>query len=204
MKCFSFKTINFKHGIFDNSVDCTYIIPFLHKNGVERIYGNKRHESKSSIDVIYFKNSKKIQEQKKKFGRKFKIMLDYPIDKFIINKLSLIKGTPLTSRSGTPSTHDQMDFEVVKDYQFDFSGNNNVGNNGPMNNNVVNNAPRNNNVVNNAPRNNNVGNNVPRNNNVGNNAPTNNSSRNNNALRNNSSRNNNMGSTNLNNLINKK
>ena len=26
MKCFSFKTINFKHGIFDNSVDCTYII----------------------------------------------------------------------------------------------------------------------------------------------------------------------------------
>ena len=39
-----------------------YIIPFLHKNGVERIYGNKRHESKSSIDVIYFKNSRTKKE----------------------------------------------------------------------------------------------------------------------------------------------
>ena len=174
-----------------------YIIPYLHKNGVEKIYGSKKFESKASIDVIYFKESKKIESQKQKFGRKFKIMLDYPTDKFIINKLSLIKGSPLVSRSGTPSTHDQMDFEVVKDYQFDFSGNNNVGNNVPRNNNMVNNAPRNNNVGNNVPRNNNMVNNGPRNNNVGNNVPRNNNMVNNgprnNNMANNGPRNNNMG-----------
>ena len=197
-----------------------YIIPYLHKNGVEKIYGTKKFESKASVDIIYFKESKKIESQKEKFGRKFKIMLDYPTDKFIINKLSLIKGTPLVSRSGTPSTHDQMDFEVVKDYEFDFSGNNNignnVGNNGPRNN-LVNNSPRNNlgnngtrnnlgnNLGNNGTRNNNNGNNGSRNNNMGNNGSRNNlgnnGTRNNlgNNLENNGPRNNN-----LNSLLNKK
>lgn len=42
------------------------VIPYLQKKGIENIYGNKKYEQKSSIDIIYFKESKKIEEQKKK------------------------------------------------------------------------------------------------------------------------------------------
>ena len=163
------------------------IIPFLQKNAVEKIYGRRNYESKASIDLLYFKNSSKIDEQRKRFGKKFKIMLNYPIDQFIMNNLVLLKGTPLESRSGYPSVHDQMEFSVIKEYNFDLHGslNNNVmtnSNNGMTNsNNEKNNDNRemnnsnngmmtnSNNEKNNSNRGNNNSNNEKKNANRGNN-----------------------------------
>jgi hypothetical protein len=42
-----------------------------------------------------------------------------PENSFIIDNISLIKGTPLKKRMGTPSTHDPMNFEVVHDYVYE-------------------------------------------------------------------------------------
>ena len=82
------------------------IINFLQKRGVEPVYGNKKYERKASMDMLYFKKSEKIEVQKKKFGKKFKLMgIDLPIDKFLFDELVLIQGTPLITRRGTPSIH---------------------------------------------------------------------------------------------------
>ena len=206
------------------------MIPFLNNKGVVPIYGNRHFENKASIDIIYFKKSEKIEEQKKKFKKKFKIMLDYPIDKFILDSLVLIKGTPVITRSGYPSTHDQMDFKILDDYKYEFTeqsnknenykGNNNrfpTGRENSMNGNNRRNNNNGNNVRNNAGnnvRNNNNGNNVRnntgnniRNNNNGNNVRNNagNNVRNNNNgnnVRNNNNGNNVRNNNNGNNIIN--
>ena len=92
------------------------IINFLQKRGVEPVYGNKKYERKASMDMLYFKKSEKIEVQKKKFGKKFKLMgIDLPIDKFLFDELVLIQGTPLITRRGTPSIHDSMDYRIMKD-----------------------------------------------------------------------------------------
>ena len=175
------------------------MIPYLNNKGVIPIYGNRKFEKKASIDIIYFKKSEKIEEQKKKFKKNFKIMLDFPMDKFILDSLVLIQGTPVITRSGYPSTHDQMDFKILNDFKYDFTeqsnsrnsnngnnvnknnGNNGNGNNGNRNNGNNGNNGNINRNVNNVNRNNgninrNV-NNVNRNN--GNNVNRNNVNRNN-------------------------
>ena len=160
------------------------MIPFLNNKGVVPIYGNRHFENKASIDIIYFKKSEKIEEQKKKFKKKFKIMLDYPIDKFILDSLVLIKGTPVITRSGYPSTHDQMDFKILDDYKYEFTEQSNKNENYKGNNNRFPTGRensmnrRNNNNGNNAGNNNN-GNNAGNNNN-GNNAGNNRNNRRNN------------------------
>ena len=167
------------------------IIPYLHKNGIEKIYGEKKNEKKASIDILYFKESKKIENLKKKYGRKFRITLDYPIDIFVLNKLALIQGTPVVTRSGTPSTHDNLDFKVIKEYEYEFKGTNNQTSNQSNNINSGNKNENNNNV--NKRNNNNV--NKRNNNNVNkrNNNNSNNNNRNNNGNNNgNNNRNNNI------------
>ena len=161
------------------------MIPYLNNKGVIPIYGNRKFEKKASIDIIYFKKSEKIEEQKKRFKKNFKIMLDFPMDKFILDSLVLIQGTPVITRSGYPSTHDQMDFKILNDFKYDFTeqsnsrnsnngnnvnknnGNNGNGNNGNRNNGNGNNANGNN-------RNGNNRNNINRNNANGNNRNVNN------------------------------
>ena len=186
------------------------IIPYLQKKGIENIYGNKKYEQKSSIDIIYFKESKKIEEQKKRFKRKFKILLDYPLDKFIIDKLVLIQGTPVITRSGTPSTHDQLDYKVIKEYEYEFKGSNNSNMN--QKNNLNNNSNNKNNNVNKNTNANNANVNRNKNNNVNNvngnvNRNTNNRNRNvsannRNTNVNNINRNANNGNTNNNRNVN--
>ena len=174
----------------DNDFLKNSIIPYLYHKGIETIHGNRKYEKKASIDMIYFKESQKIKEQKKKFGKKFKIVgIDLPIDKFIIDKLVLIQGTPLITRSGTPSTHDEMDFKLINDFEYIFNGNTFIKNNNPQNNNHSNNNPQTNNHSNNNPQTNNQ----QTNNNSNNNPQTNNhSNSNNNPLINNHSNNNNL------------
>ena len=187
----------------ENSHLSNTIIPFLQKSGIEPIYGSKKFESKASIDMIYFKKSDKIDELKQKFKKKFKIMLDFPIDTFILDSLVLIQGTPLITRSGLPSTHDQMNFKIIKEFEYKFNEganniNKNVNKNG--NNNINANVNRNNNNINaNVNRNNN---NVNRNNNNVNKNNANGSRNNTNDNRNNANRNINTNGNRNNNNIN--
>ena len=169
----------------DNKLE-DIIIPYLYQKGITPIYGQKKHNEKPTIDVVYFKESTKIKEQREKFGRKFKIIADYPSDTFVIDTLCLIQGTPIKSRVGTPSTHDPMEFEKVKNYEFSLSGKNNNNMNSTKNRNKSNNETLMNNRSNNSGnRSNNSGNRS--NNNSGNKSNNNRTLVNNNRSRSNNS-----------------
>jgi hypothetical protein len=71
---------------------------------------------KPSIDLIYYKESSKID------GKNDDINILLPEDKFIIDHISLIKGSPIRVRSGTPSIHNQMTLEEVYKYSFPLNG----------------------------------------------------------------------------------
>jgi hypothetical protein len=92
------------------------IIPYLYQNGIVPVLGNKRYSRRGSIDCVFFKDSNIIK------SKKFRIMTDFPKETFEINNLCLIKGTPTKVRSGTPSIHDQLSYEVVKEYVYNFDG----------------------------------------------------------------------------------
>ena len=92
------------------------IIPYLYQNGIVPVLGNKRYNRRGSIDCVFFKDSNIIK------SKKFRIMTDFPKETFVINNLCLIKGTPTKIRSGTPSIHDQLSYEVIKEYVYDFDG----------------------------------------------------------------------------------
>ena len=93
------------------------IIPYLYQKGVVPVLGNKKFDRRGTIDCIFFKHSNIIK------SKKFRIKMNVPTDEFVIQNLCLIKGTPVKLRSGTPSIHDQMTYEVMSEYNYPFQGN---------------------------------------------------------------------------------
>ena len=93
------------------------IIPYLYQKGVVMVLGNKKFDRRGTIDCIFFKHSNIIK------SKKFRIKMNVPTDEFAIQNLCLIKGTPVKLRSGTPSIHDQMTYEVMSEYNYPFQGN---------------------------------------------------------------------------------
>ena len=51
MKCFNFKELNFKYGLFDNSLDCSYII---------HLEGNTNRLNNIKKKLNKFKPTKKL------------------------------------------------------------------------------------------------------------------------------------------------
>lgn len=90
------------------------IVPYLHNNGILPIYENKKNILKPSIDLIYYKSSN-MEKNTKKF-----LNIILPTEKFKIDHISLIKGSSSHIRSGTPSTHNQMNLEEVYKFRFPF------------------------------------------------------------------------------------
>jgi hypothetical protein len=88
------------------------IIPYLEENGIKPIYEKKTFPHNPSIDLIYYKYSDYFKD------RKPEIRIQIPEEQFIIDHISLIKGTPVSIRSGTPSLHDQMHLEEILKYKF--------------------------------------------------------------------------------------
>ena len=89
------------------------IVPYLHKNGILKIYEKRDYILKPEIDLLYYRNSSKI-------GKKEPIGMFIPNEHFTIDHLSLIKGVPVKVRSGGASTHDQMSIEEISRFNFPF------------------------------------------------------------------------------------
>ena len=87
------------------------IIPFLNKNILWPIYGEKTFKEYPSLDILFYKKRKDEYVDKK-------ITISIPETTFSLDYISLIKGTPVKTRSGTPSVHDQMHIEEMHDYIF--------------------------------------------------------------------------------------
>ena len=62
MKCYEFKLISFKHGIFDNSLDATYIL-HLENNG--RLSNIKKQLQKIQVSEIYDWFKEQIKKYRK-------------------------------------------------------------------------------------------------------------------------------------------
>jgi len=87
------------------------IMPYLYNNAIVPIYNKKNIIHKPMIDLIYYKDSTKVKSINN-------IKIQLPTEKFKINHISLIKGTPYHIRVGTPSIHDQMMLEEIEKYKF--------------------------------------------------------------------------------------
>jgi len=92
-----------------NNVLESIVVPYLHNNGILPVFDKKKIIYKPSIDLLYYKHSSKLMDKKD-------INIQLPTSGFKINHLSLIKGTPVKYRPGTPSIHDQMHIEEIARY----------------------------------------------------------------------------------------
>jgi hypothetical protein len=86
------------------------IVPYLHQMGIMPIYDKKKNSTKPAIDLIYYKKSNILD------NKKDSIRISVPTEKFTINHISLIKGSTLRIRSGTPSVHNQLNLEEIHRY----------------------------------------------------------------------------------------
>lgn len=102
------------------------IIPYLYNNAIVPIYEHK-HLLKPAIDLIYYKNSNKLN------GNKSGIKIEVPKHTFQIKHFSLIRGTNVRLRAGTPSLHDQMSLEEINRYTVPLLKNNKNNNNKMVN-----------------------------------------------------------------------
>lgn len=98
----------------ENNILSNVIIPYINKNGVEPVYDRKIENSKPSIELIYMKPNQLIP------NTQTEISINVPTETFVIDKLSLIRGGLTKLRSGTPSKHDQLIFNNVRHYTFNF------------------------------------------------------------------------------------
>ncbi len=96
----------------ENDVISNIIIPYIHKYGLFPIYNKKSIDLKPKIELLYTKPSMKLKDTSSEINMRI------PQESFDINNISLIRGTVIKTRSGTPSQHDNMNFEEVKNYKF--------------------------------------------------------------------------------------
>jgi hypothetical protein len=96
----------------ENNYLSNIIMPYLKNEGIMPIFNKTNNISKPIINLFYYKSSN--GEELKKG-----ITVFIPRETFVINNLSLIKGTPSRVRSGTPSLHDHMNFEEFQNFKYD-------------------------------------------------------------------------------------
>lgn len=98
----------------ENNLLSTVIIPYINKKGIEPVYDRKIENSKPSIELIYMKPNQFIP------NTNTDIAIKIPTETFVIDKLTLIRGGLTKLRSGTPSKHDQLIFNNVRHYSYNF------------------------------------------------------------------------------------
>ena len=93
------------------------ILPYLYENGVQPVYEKRRYAKQSDVSLVFYKYSSALKNIfKKKYKRNHFKSHDIPETKFLIDNISLIKGTPIQTKIGSPSVHDEMNFEVVQEH----------------------------------------------------------------------------------------
>jgi hypothetical protein len=120
----SFYKISLKFVDTNNYLE-SIIIPYLHQNAILPVFPNRKAIKKPAIDLIYFKNSYVLSKKTDLKEMKDSIKIQFPTDTFKIDHISLIKGSTTRSRSGTPSTHNQMNLVEVSRYNFPLKNVNN-------------------------------------------------------------------------------
>jgi hypothetical protein len=95
------------------------ILPYLYQEGVKPIYPN-RIMQKPKIELLYVNKAGISYFEKRNFFMK------PPDNKFNLDYLTLIKGTPVVARAGTPSVHDQMNLEEIEKYKYYFKKANSI------------------------------------------------------------------------------
>jgi hypothetical protein len=98
----------------ENNLLSNIIIPYINKKGIEPVYDRKIENSKPSIELIYMKPNQLIP------NIHTEINIKVPTETFVIDKLTLIRGGLTKLRSGTPSKHDQLIFNNVRHYSYNF------------------------------------------------------------------------------------
>jgi len=98
----------------ENNLLSNVIIPYINKKGIEPVYDRKIEKSNPSIELIYMKPNELIP------NIHTEINIKVPTETFVIDKLTLIRGGLTKLRSGTPSKHDQLIFNNVRHYSFNF------------------------------------------------------------------------------------
>ena len=98
----------------ENNLLSNVIIPYINKKGIEPVYDRKIEKSNPSIELIYMKPNELIP------NTHTEINIKVPTETFIIDKLTLIRGGLTKLRSGTPSKHDQLIFNNVRHYSYNF------------------------------------------------------------------------------------
>jgi hypothetical protein len=96
----------------DNDIISKVIIPYINKNGVSTVYGKNIPAIKPSLELIYAKPRPGFSNVTRP------IDLKVPQEPFVIDSLSLIRGTVINQRSGTPSKNDNLSFDEVKKYRY--------------------------------------------------------------------------------------
>jgi hypothetical protein len=97
----------------EDDIISNIIIPYIHKYGLLPIYNKKSIDIKPKIELLYTKASMKLKDTSAEINMRI------PQETFDMNSISLIRGTVIKTRSGTPSQHDNMNFEEVKNYKYD-------------------------------------------------------------------------------------
>jgi hypothetical protein len=92
------------------------IVPYMNEFGIEPVYGPKKTYV-PNVNLVYYKESSILKDKKSQ------IKIEIPQIKFKIEDLCLLRATPVKSRSGYPSLHDQLNIEEVKKYKVPFNGN---------------------------------------------------------------------------------
>ena len=113
----SYYNISLKFTDTNNYLE-SIIIPYLHQNAILPVFPSRRAIKKPAIDLIYFKNSYVLSKKKDLQEMKDSIKIQLPTDTFKIDHISLIKGSTTRTRSGTPSTHNQMSLVEISRYNF--------------------------------------------------------------------------------------
>ena len=98
----------------ENNLLSNVIIPYINKKGIEPVYDRKIEKSNPSIELIYMKPNELIP------NTHTEINIKVPTETFVIDKLTLIRGGLTKLRSGTPSKHDQLIFNNVRHYSYNF------------------------------------------------------------------------------------
>ena len=98
----------------ENNLLSNVIIPYINKKGIEPVYDRKIEKSNPNIELIYMKPNELIP------NTHTEINIKVPTETFVIDKLTLIRGGLTKLRSGTPSKHDQLIFNNVRHYSYNF------------------------------------------------------------------------------------